>query len=47
MIAREAARSRMSELAYAADCPVAGVRDAWVFDDLFSAFVTQGIACRI
>ena len=22
---------------------VAGIRDAWMFDDLFSAFVTQGI----
>ena len=49
MVAREAARSRMtgitikSELVYAADCPVSGIRDAWVFDDLFSAFVTPGI----
>ncbi len=32
------------ELLYAADGAVTGVRHAWTFDDMFSAFATQGIA---
>ena len=32
-----------SELVYEAECSVAGIRDAWMFDDLFSVFVTPGI----
>src|SRR5271167_4861067 len=31
------------ELLYAADGSVTGVRHAWIFDDMFSAFATQGI----
>jgi ABC-type uncharacterized transport system substrate-binding protein len=31
------------ELVYAADGSVTGVRHAWTFDDMFSAFATQGI----
>ena len=31
-----------SELVYAADGSVTGVRHAWAFDDMFSAFATQG-----
>jgi len=31
------------ELLYAADGSVTGVRHAWTFDDMFSAFATQGI----
>src|SRR5260370_21304060 len=32
-----------SELVYAADGTVTGVRHAWTFDDMFSVFATQGI----
>jgi len=32
-----------SEIAYAADGKVAGVRHAWTFDPAYSAFVTQGL----
>jgi ABC-type uncharacterized transport system substrate-binding protein len=32
------------ELLYAPDGSVTGVRNAWTFDDMFSAFATQGIA---
>ena len=32
-----------SELVYAPDGTVTGVRHAWAFDDMFSAFATQGI----
>src|SRR6202047_362197 len=32
-----------SELLYAPDGSVTGVRNAWTFDDMFSAFATQGI----
>jgi ABC-type uncharacterized transport system substrate-binding protein len=32
------------ELLYAPDGSVTGVRHAWTFDDMFSAFATQGIA---
>jgi len=33
-----------SELVYAPDGSVAGVRHAWTFDDMFSTFATQGLA---
>ena len=33
-----------SELAYAPDGSVSGVRHIWTFDDMFSAFATQGLA---
>ena len=33
-----------SELLYAADGSVTGVRHAWTFDDMFSAFALEGIA---
>ena len=32
-----------SELIYAPDGSVTGVRHAWVFDDMFSAYALQGI----
>ena len=32
-----------SELAYAPDGSVTGVRHAWTFDDMFSTFATQGL----
>ena len=32
-----------SELIYAPDGKVTGIRHAWTFDDMFSAFATQGI----
>jgi len=32
-----------SELAYAPDGTVTGVRHAWTFDDMFSTFATQGL----
>src|SRR5438270_12179900 len=32
-----------SELVYAPDGSVTGVRHAWTFDDMFSVFATQGI----
>ncbi len=35
-----------SELVYAADGTVTGVRHAWAFDDMFSAFATQGIETK-
>ena len=31
------------ELVYAPDGSVTGVRHAWTFDDMFSAFATQGM----
>ena len=31
------------ELLYAPDGSVTGVRHAWTFDDMFSAFATQGL----
>ena len=34
------------ELLYAPDGSVTGVRHAWTFDDMFSAFATQGIEQR-
>jgi len=33
-----------SQILYAPDGTVTGVRHAWTFDDMFSAFATQGIA---
>ena len=35
-----------SELVYASDGTVTGVRHAWTFDDMFSAFATQGIESK-
>jgi ABC-type uncharacterized transport system substrate-binding protein len=35
-----------SELVYAPDGSVTGVRHAWTFDDMFSTFATQGIEGR-
>jgi ABC-type uncharacterized transport system substrate-binding protein len=36
-----------SELVYAPDGSITGVRHAWTFDDMFSAFATQGIESKI
>jgi ABC-type uncharacterized transport system substrate-binding protein len=36
-----------SELVFAADGAVAGVRHAWTFDDMFSTFATQGIDSKV
>ena len=35
-----------SEVVYAADGSVTGVRHAWTFDDMFSTFATQGLASK-
>jgi ABC-type uncharacterized transport system substrate-binding protein len=35
-----------SEVVYAADGTVTGVKHAWTFDDMFSAFATQGIETK-
>src|SRR2546421_2142374 len=35
-----------SELVYAPDGSVTGVRHAWTFDDMFSAFALQGIESK-
>jgi ABC-type uncharacterized transport system substrate-binding protein len=35
-----------SELAYAPDGAVTGVRHAWTFDDMFSVFATQGLESK-
>jgi ABC-type uncharacterized transport system substrate-binding protein len=35
-----------SEIVYAPDGSVTGVRHAWTFDDMFSAFATQGIESK-
>src|SRR5256886_6453555 len=35
-----------SELVYAPDGTVTGVRHAWTFDDMFSTFATQGIESK-
>ena len=35
-----------SELVYAPDGTVTGMRHAWTFDDMFSAFATQGIEAK-
>jgi ABC-type uncharacterized transport system substrate-binding protein len=36
-----------SELIYAPDGSATGIRHHWAFDDMFSAFATQGIASRV
>ena len=36
-----------SELVYAPDGSVTGVRHAWSFDDMFSAFATQGLESKV
>src|SRR6266446_6317025 len=35
-----------SEVVYAADGSITGVKHAWTFDDMFSAFATQGIETK-
>ena len=35
-----------SELLYAPDGTVTGVRHAWTFDDMFSTFATQGLESK-
>jgi len=35
-----------SELVYAGDGSVTGVRHAWTFDDMFSTFATQGLESK-
>ncbi|MEN3375627.1 MAG: hypothetical protein V7604_982, partial [Hyphomicrobiales bacterium] len=35
-----------SELVYAADGTVTGVRHNWTFDDMFSTFATQGLESK-
>ena len=35
-----------SELIYAADGSITGVRHAWTFDDMFSTYALQGIATK-
>jgi len=35
-----------SELVYAPDGSITGVRHAWAFDDMFSAFATQGLESK-
>jgi ABC-type uncharacterized transport system substrate-binding protein len=35
-----------SELIYAPDGSVTGIRQHWTFDDMFSAFAVQGLACK-
>jgi len=35
-----------SELVYAPDGPITGVRHAWTFDDMFSTFAIQGIESK-
>lgn len=36
-----------SELLYAADGSLTGVRHAWTFDDMFSTFATQGLESKV
>ncbi|MET4120771.1 ABC-type uncharacterized transport system substrate-binding protein [Bradyrhizobium sp. JR1.5] len=36
----------MSELLYAADGSITGVRHAWTFDDMFSAYAVQGLESK-
>jgi ABC-type uncharacterized transport system substrate-binding protein len=38
--------SMTSELVYAPDGSITGVRHAWTFDDMFSAFATQGVESK-
>jgi len=35
-----------SELVYAPDGTITGIRQAWAFDDMFSAFATQGLESK-
>ncbi len=35
-----------TDLLYAADGSISGVRHAWTFDDMFSAFATMGIKAK-
>jgi ABC-type uncharacterized transport system substrate-binding protein len=35
-----------SELIYAPDCAITGVRHAWTFDDMFTSYVLQGIESK-
>src|SRR5437763_1230438 len=35
-----------SELVFAPDGTITGVRHAWTFDDMFSAFATQGLEAK-
>src|SRR3989442_12409384 len=35
-----------SEVVYAADGTITGVRHAWAFDDMFSTFATQGLETK-
>ena len=35
-----------SELVYAADGTITGVRHAWTFDDMFSTYATQGLESK-
>src|SRR6188474_3816590 len=35
-----------SEVVYAPDGTVTGIRHAWAFDDMFSTFATQGIDAK-
>src|SRR3974390_3492944 len=35
-----------SELVYAPDGTITGIRHAWSFDDMFSAFATQGLESK-
>ena len=36
-----------AELIYAADGTLSGVRHAWTFDDMFSAYATQGLPAKV
>jgi ABC-type uncharacterized transport system substrate-binding protein len=36
-----------SELLYAADGSLTGVRHAWTFDDMFSTYALQGIESKV
>ncbi len=36
-----------SELVYAPDGSVTGIRQHWVFDDMYSAFAVQGLAAKV
>src|SRR6186997_1542489 len=36
-----------SEVVYAPDGKVTGIRHAWAFDDMFSAFATQGYESKV
>ncbi len=39
--------SASSELVYAPDGSISGVRHAWTFDDMFSTYALQGIETRV